>query len=602
MFHGDDRERQLAMYKAESVLMDVRRAAAAKEKFDGKIGLDDAITETILPSLVFIQTRNGIRGMGFFQHQEWLVSNAHVLSCKELLDEAEFSDFRGTLLPLSVTKSYHRPSERDTAPDLVVINGNVSGVFEIRGLSTEFTDDVGLIETYHFYLDNSASGDSIKFIQQMSKPGVYPVIYQCLDGTSPQPGDSGSPIFEARVIVGREPKWQIRVADVLYARCSPEWFNSRADLKIANASLEQKLVCAIPAAPDLKMLYPMLVDVGRAGRADQMAVASASLGDALGRKDAGRYATMSAAATASAEQRFFEFEAGITYLNIELPEGLEKLWGSGIVKLERSLMIGAVLRSEITKASYPGLPNISLDELKANYVAFMEDIASKDDMVLYESDNFIKFGYLRLDVHFIDGKRNWKLDIQDNTGKGLKHDGKSLSSVFATVIVPTIQPKILFGRELADLFKKSQNTQKAQDSSSLSTESHWEVLCSAIQAGNAAKVSELCQAVPTIICRTDSEGNTPLHIFLSTRGNKGVLTALLDACIAQDENLVNMRNLAGRTPLDELLYKGRGEFERDFRNYDAATSAELPSPSARDLWTGGGTVDGAGAASSLDVP
>ena len=68
----------------------------------------------------------------------------------------------------------------------------------------------------------------VKLLNQISSDDTYPIIYECEDGTSPQHGNSGSPIIKASIITsGSEPVWYFEIMGVLYGRCDANWCSEK---------------------------------------------------------------------------------------------------------------------------------------------------------------------------------------------------------------------------------------------------------------------------------------------------------------------------------------------------------------------------------------
>lgn len=596
----NDREKILAGYKTSLREMDNSRLDAANRMFQNKDELNEKIKTAILPSIVFIQTSTGIVGTGFFQHQSWLVSNAHVISCKESLIDARFCDFYENNLALTIDKSYHRPCDLASTPDLVIVNAEETLFAGTRGFPpVELSSDQTVGKDLYFYIvrHDSEPGFAIKFIQQVSKSGIYPMIYQCLDGTSPVEGSSGSPIFEAKVIVGRQPKWQIKIAGVLYARCSATWFNSRTDLKEIDANLDQKLVCAIPAAPDFSMLRSMLLEVDYATRSNQLSFASARLEDDIGKSDAAYYSQTSQYASELAKKKFLAFTSGDTPLSIELPEQLEKLWyqAEGIVHLHRSLLIRDNFEKEIPRAQQSKFPNtrqVDFEDLCRDLNALLINISADSDIKITRKQEQVFLSpkeYFRVDVE--SDNNAWRLELQDNTGKDSKGkpykcDKKSLSSTFAMVKILKAQ-KAISGEVIGEAFRRSEKesvpfsyesveheileSRQVAQSTVIGETTLWNQVREAIQNNNFVMLAQIMTG--ELAVQTDTYGNTPLHLYCLGSGVLATLMTLLDY---YDSDTINLKNESNQTALDQFLSKDHDiSIQEVLRENNARTSSEL---------------------------
>jgi hypothetical protein len=473
---ASNREEIMRSYRQLIQQSDAQQNDKAQIMFTHKQGLMEAIKENIYPALVMIKTINGIVGMGFFQHSQWLVSNAHIIQCSELIEGATLTDYKLNELELKAEASYHRPSERPDSPDVVVIKTNSRHSGNNKCLPTQFSDDESYGGRYIFYLApnvNNPENYEIKFLKSRSK-NMLPLIYQCEDGTTPMPGCSGTPIIEARVISGREAKWQFRVVGILYARCSSAWYN-QLHAKAEAVSEEIKLVCAIPVIQEFLQILETIRHEESAERTKQMALAAHALGDKKAKIDEKRYLKMSEISQDKKRVELKRFEDGESTLNIFLPEGLEKLWYKSIKGIEFSLLIEEVRNRELTKKTsksekFYRVKSVSLDDLKVDFDGLIQQITNDDIISLRATDNFYGSpkGHFRVDVGG-GGKKDWMLDIQDNTGK-LSHNNEPLSSVFAKAKLPKSFTSIEGGK-LAALFLNSHKEKKTKDISSLDGDS-----------------------------------------------------------------------------------------------------------------------------------
>ena len=133
----------------EQLDMDKLKYEKAKEKFEDLNGLLAEIEKEIYPTIVSIKTINGVRGTGFIQHPSWLVTNAHIFPCMEVIEDAEFINHQLITLGMQIEQSYHRP-ERDDAPDIVLIKTtSLSPCLPFSGFSSDSIHEKG----YLFYID-----------------------------------------------------------------------------------------------------------------------------------------------------------------------------------------------------------------------------------------------------------------------------------------------------------------------------------------------------------------------------------------------------------------------------------------------------------------
>lgn len=471
-FNREEEESKMRQMISHS---DLKRKDELAYSFTNKIGLNEAIKSQIFPTLVTIRTCNGRVGTGFFQHSEWLVSNAHVIPAREILDEGiEVIDYQTNTLTLEAETSYHRPFDKHTAPDLVIIKTKSRSEGNISGLKANFFLNEGHNETYLFYID-IANAYEIKFLRLRSQIGKYPLIYECEDGSIPREGSSGSPIFEARLYGSRNSSllWEFKVVSALYARCSSEWYNSYGEIRTSIVPSNTKLVCAIPVIQDFNQILSILLIEQDIIRAQQMIAVGDNSKDSIIKLKLKEQLQIAQMKEIERNLRIERFERGDSTLDILLPEGLEKLWYQGIVDISQSLMIRSVLKRELKgKANryFDRIPDVSIKDLRDDFNSFIEEIGKLEDIELYDDDELLTSPaeYFRMDV--IDSEDCWTLDLQDNTGKQngkpLKCDGKSLSSVFAKAKLPRKIASVN-GNQLVELFIASQKNKEAKDISSL---------------------------------------------------------------------------------------------------------------------------------------
>ena len=308
----------------------------------------------------------------------------------------------------------------------------------------------------------------IIFLQKCSQYGEYPMRYRHVDGNDPQPGVSGSPVIEAQVIIGREPKWQFNIVGALYARCSPALSLSSGGAAAVQV-VDTKMVCAIPVLQEFEQLLGVIHAVDELDRLTKLlaAIGAMKLSDEQASKQRILYSEQQSELAKIAQSGLKKFQSGVTLLNIDLPNGLEKLWYVGIVKIEWSLLIYEVQKRIIKKVldRFPNLRSVEFNDLKDDFTNFIKDINDTEIIVLTIGDGVYNSpkNYFRIDVN----KDAVTIDIQDNTGKDgsgkpYRCNGKSLSSVFAKIKLPG-EYKAIKGAELAAFFTQSYNSGICKD-------------------------------------------------------------------------------------------------------------------------------------------
>jgi len=408
-----DRENATMKIIQELYDRDVREVRVAKDIFDKRQKLRESIENEIFPCVVSLVTNRGVIGSGFFQHSEWLVSNAHVLPCLEVLEDSRLIDFRYYQSPLEVKRAFHRPSEIETSPDIVVINGNSREESNNKCIPMDFTmdNDCGGRIFFYVYFNIERHIHEIKYLIPHSRTNAYPMVYECEDGMEPLPGCSGAPVIEARLLVGvHKNEWQFRTIGIIYARFpSP---NGR------------KLACTIPIKQDFKQILETIIHPEMfAERDNQMAYACKYIRDSDSTKD--MHIASAEGHVVQAHLGLKEFEAGKTILNIELPKGLEKLLGKTIIDLQCSAFLLEVQRKYRIDDKRIQHNAKTLQELCDDFCAFLDMIRSQKLMPTLPRNNGNNFflspkEYFRIDVSGgINGP--FVLDIQDNIGKRGQH-------------------------------------------------------------------------------------------------------------------------------------------------------------------------------------
>ena len=108
-----ERRQQFSMFAAEQRARDAGQIRHSKAVFDNKTNLITQIERDIFPALVGIETACGRVGMGFFQHERWLVSNAHVIKHRSEIEQGivlKKSDGTDCLLDELAQRAYSAPT------------------------------------------------------------------------------------------------------------------------------------------------------------------------------------------------------------------------------------------------------------------------------------------------------------------------------------------------------------------------------------------------------------------------------------------------------------------------------------------------------------
>ena len=405
----EKRRRQILLqFASEQQARDSNQAQQVKTRFANKANLVDQIETSIFPALVRLETANGRVGMGFFQHERWLVSNAHVIKHRSEIDEGiVLTRCDGSICLLEAEQAFHRPWESVISPDIVVVN--TSKTFSVIP-STPLSLDPTYPSEHYFYVDLNFE---IHYLALVSEKSELPMRFVSLDGQIPQLGCSGTPIFAATIILGKSPRWRFTTVGALYARC------------VTMHGLESPTyqICAVPIAEEFEQIRSILIALESSEHYRNRAMYSEKLGD---ESQAVANRNMSGYEQALALQGIHAFAAGHSLLEIDLPEGLEKLAGSTFVSLAQSY-----LRTTA---------QLSIPKIKETFLQFTHEISLQTSIVIKvtRETTLIQNEYWRLDCKPGTNGQYWVLQVQDNTGKGVKVPGmqKSASSVFAEIKVP----------------------------------------------------------------------------------------------------------------------------------------------------------------------
>ncbi|MGV3740217.1 MAG: hypothetical protein ACO1N3_02865 [Gammaproteobacteria bacterium] len=396
--HEKKRQSFLRAATLDQAERDAARYQNAEDMFMQRKDLLTSIERQLFPSVVLIELSHGRNGMGFFRHDNWLVSNAHVIhSQDEIIEGLRIKKHDGTERFLDVKQGFYRPWESVLSPDLVVLNteGTHPGV-----VLPNFSSEEAHPEKYFFYIDTDFQ---IHFLIPFSEHDVMPIRFICEDGHIPEFGCSGSPIFSADVTLTTKPlKWRFAVVGAIYARCA----------------LDQSL-CGISIDEEFDQIRQIILSTEQAIRYTQMSSCSSSIGD--------EHQTRILETLAQQEQQLraagiLRFNAGHSALRIELPEGLERLAKNTYAKLEESYL--------------QSIKDLSLEVIRSTFFEFLAYIRQHQFLfIAHDTDTpILETEHWRLDCK--PGGMNGMfriLQIQDNTGRGVTVPGskKSASSIFA---------------------------------------------------------------------------------------------------------------------------------------------------------------------------
>ena len=513
--HEPNRAEKLKNIAIQQQELDCARIASAATLFIEKTNLEKTIVQKVYPALVVIETPNFRMGMGFFQYNAWLVSNAHVIKNRAEIDSGVvLRKHDDTKVLLEAEQSYHRPWASVVSPDIVVVNTrNHHASIPTNPLSLDPTHN----KSHYFYIDIKFE---IHYLLPASSPGSMPMLFRCQDGTTPQPGCSGTPIFSAKMTI-EKPTWTFEILGALYARCTDTLGQMH---QFPHGS--QKLVCCVPIAQDFEQIRRIMISLDCSDNYQKKSACSVALTD-LQQKDTCQ--KMSEREKKLADDGILEYKLGHTVLEIERPEGLEKLDGNGFYKLEQSHLIR--------------LMHLSLKQIEQTFSEFIEYISQFQSICINVAaeTTLLSQDHWRLDCKPGTNGQYRLLQLQDNTGKGVKvkGKGKSASSVFAEVKVPE-NVTVINGQFLAEDLLKSRNNVDNQHK-------HPSIVIGGYSEDERDRLKKYM--------KTERSGaNTPISMSLFAAVSESSVDGFktIKQCCS-DINRINSVNKNGDTPLMVLL-------------------------------------------------
>lgn len=446
------------------------RKNKAKKYFKELEGFFESVEKYIYPLLITIDNLQFKKtGSGYYQYTKWFATNAHVLDKNTDLNNVALYDAFGNELKINGEGAYCRPKDKKDSPDVAIVK-NLEQKQNFECLPFIFSKvTAGCDLTYRFYIDfdfKNTIEPEVKFLKLKTKPGTYPVQYECEDGTEPRKGNSGTPIIEARVSEYNGPKWQFRIVGVLYGK-SQELLtnnnNSNSNLKFFDKTTQgRKYVCSIPVDREFLHIKKILDEKSSSKNREQRSEANLKLGNLKG---AQFEMTMSEIHKIEAENEKLKYKKGQTTLNIRVPKGLEKLWyGKRIITAAESLLIESVRRKQLKGNfnRYHFNNNYTEEGLMQAIINILELVQGAEKIPLTKSK--ISLPPFRIDIIVGGNEKNkkWMIELQDNIPKKYKYNKKSLSSVFARVLLPIAQESIS-GPELREFLVQSYNSHNVVD-------------------------------------------------------------------------------------------------------------------------------------------
>lgn len=195
------REHMSEYCKEENQRRHEDQSKLAEDFFERK----DVPVVAISTKIIILKCSNKTIGTGFMLSPSTLITNTQVVSSSTAFYQMSFSDLQGNSRDLEI-KNFDFQSNNL----VVAIFYEAKKVDESKSFQLKFSDHEGYENKIFFCIDH---GKCVHFLNKCSEEES---IYECVDGWMPSPDLSGSPIFEGRVIFGRELMWEFRVVDVLF--------------------------------------------------------------------------------------------------------------------------------------------------------------------------------------------------------------------------------------------------------------------------------------------------------------------------------------------------------------------------------------------------
>eukprot|EP01138_Halocafeteria_seosinensis_P013828 gb/GECG01014120.1/.p1 GENE.gb/GECG01014120.1/~~gb/GECG01014120.1/.p1 ORF type:complete len:473 (+),score=79.38 gb/GECG01014120.1/:1-1419(+) len=403
----------------------------AEKKFTALEGFEEDVVNEVKNNMVLVTTPNNRQGLGYFQFETYLISNAHVVPCPFFGENLELKKLEDTTtVSFNYIRGFYRPYEKlETCPDAVVIQCTLTPVeAKPSGLpAIDFSHRDYKTQSLTFFINRY--GKVVWLSHRVHQ------VYRVAPGnTPPEPGDSGAPVIECWVeAVGKGVSWKFNVCGVLYAR------------KTCGTEVE---VHTLQPLAELEQLRQALIAEDAAKREGAMGTQEECSG-----KKTKIYQ--------DALQLFTEFEKGKTPFRIEFPDksGLERLYYSDIVKLEKSLLVDSVVHADCFRKLKDKMKNLGLgkcraDDIRTDFDNFMDTIAQEREYLNFTGNNCWTShrNLLRLDAAKNRRDNYNRVVLQDNTGRDKYINGQPASSVFAEVHYK----EHITGAELSRLLRESE--------------------------------------------------------------------------------------------------------------------------------------------------
>lgn len=377
----------------------------ARKMLGEKIELEKIIQADIFPCVVSIKTPQGV-GTGFFKFEKWLLSNAHVLPNYNLVTYATLIDnsFKGKKIELEEYGSFHRRIEK--APDISIVNvSHTAKCLPFNEFSLDRIYNVGSV-FFYVYLDHESQERKIGYIEPYEQNGIYST-YKCSADMAPGPGSSGSPVIEAKLTVGRYPRWQLKCIGAVFARNPLEDEEFLVHVISPDFDLEQIRTEIMIPHDESKRLKEEMVENQAIGNEKTAEIQSI---------DARKHEQLSGGG-------FIKYSEE-TILDLNFPENLEKLLGKTIIDIHGSAFLSEVQKIfKIDNKNHIKNKSKTVEELGEDLYNFFMVIKELESLPPIGTNNeYLESPkkYFRIDISG-GGKSPFKFDLQDSIGNKGEH-------------------------------------------------------------------------------------------------------------------------------------------------------------------------------------
>jgi hypothetical protein len=451
------RNQQEILYRQSRQQTDQKNMQDSWKIFQNEEGLTEAIKQQILPALVDIVRQDNVIGSGFIHESFLMVSNSHVLPTEEICQTSKFQTYDEKELNFESARF-----RENYSPDLTIAKVNLKNLQAMKTLKTKLPEDSDPNFTNQneitFFVDKENFEPVFIEKKNPKEENVFPIIYLPRDQVSfPKPGYSGTPIIKGSV--NSSQNWEFYQESVLYSLC-------------------KEGICSIPCNEDFYRNFWIDTSKTLASRYEEMISSCNIFQDSKKAEIKKLELDKILEEIQEMEKKYTNGEINFTINEIE--EEM-KLLGNEILEVSESFLIQKRMkklskssekwsvkqrnrRDEILKCYYNeshllNKISIVIQLLCNQHLPELKKVSHQiDDFLTYGLKNPPEYEF-RFDIIF-NGDQHMVIQLQDNTPMGVTILGKSLSSVFAIVKIPSSCLEDVDGKILSKCFDESLKDRK----------------------------------------------------------------------------------------------------------------------------------------------